>query len=200
MSASADDELVVEGTGAVAAPGAALATGAVDPTAVRSRPGLPAGNGDGNERWSRISTKWTEHAQDILSVAVGVTLIVMAAAILVASIVEFFHEVGPKGLTLAATDLLDKVLLVLIVVEIVHTVILSLRAHALSAQPFIVVGLVAVIRRILFALGSQEKLSAATLGIYIGMVAVFVAGLVAVELFGEGRRRGARDSSGRPLH
>ena len=171
----------------------------------RSRPyrdladGQPGG-GSGNERWSRLSTTWTEHAQDMVSAGVGITLIVMAAAILVASIVSFFHEVGPKGLTLAATDLLDKVLLVLIVVEIVHTVILSLRAHALAAQPFIVVGLVAVIRKILFELGSQQRLSTSTLGVYIGMVAVFVASLVAIELFGEGRRRGVPGGPGRGLH
>lgn len=133
---------------------------------------------------------WTERAQDLVSAVVGMTLIAMAAAILVASVVDFFTELRPRGLTIAGTDFLDKVLLVLIIVEIVHTVVLSLRAHALAAQPFIVVGLVAVIRKILFALGSQQKLDVATLGLYIGMVAVFVASLVAIEVFGEHRNVG----------
>ncbi len=62
-------------------------------------------------------------------------------------------------LTFAASDFLDKVLLVLILVEIVHTVVLSLQAHALSAQPFIVVGLVAVIRKILFTLSAGQSVS-----------------------------------------
>lgn len=156
--------------------------------------GSPETGHDGSESnwWSRNSSALTEHAQDIVSSAVAATLIVLAAAILVASVVDFFTTSHHKGLTLAATDFLDKVLLVLILVEIVHTVVLSLRAHALAAQPFIVVGLVAVIRKILFALGSQQKLSTATLGLYIAMVAVFVAALVAIEVFGGRRRPGAR--------
>lgn len=185
MDASAGNEL---GGGAPPGPGGGAAPGP---------PGRAPRGGAREPRWSQFSTAWTEHAQDIVSAAVGLTLIIMAAAILVASVVKFFDEVGPKGLTLAATDLLDKVLLVLIVVEIVHTVILSLRAHALAAQPFIVVGLVAVIRKILFDLGSEHKLSASTLGLYIGMVAVFVASLVAIEVFGErGRRDAPSDETG----
>lgn len=136
--------------------------------------------------WTRYTTVLTEHAQDVVSAVVAASLIVLAGGILVASIVNFFTVKG--GLETRATDFLDKMLLVLILVEIVHTVVLSLRAHALAAQPFLVVGLVAVIRRILLALGSQEHLSATTLGIYVAMVGVFVAALVAIEVFG-GRRR-----------
>ncbi|MGH9088425.1 MAG: phosphate-starvation-inducible PsiE family protein [Acidimicrobiales bacterium] len=181
MDASAGNEPIVTDATADATPEPATTEPVPAPVGGRAR--------DVEEpRWSRFSTKWTEHAQDAVSAVVAVTLIVMAGAILIASIVNFFHELHPKGLTLAATDLLDKVLLVLIVVEIVHTVILSLRAHALAAQPFIVVGLVAVIRKILFALGSQQKLSTPTLGLYIGMVAVFVASLVAIEVFGANKR------------
>ncbi len=137
--------------------------------------------------WSRKSSSWTEHAQEIVSSAVAFSLIVLAAGILVASIVDFFTGAHKQGLEVAATDFLDKVLLVLILVEIVHTVVLSLRAHALAAQPFIIVGLVAVIRKILFALGSGQRISTPTLGLYIGMVATFVAALVAIEVWG-GRR------------
>ncbi len=132
--------------------------------------------------WTRYTTALTEHAQDVVSALVAALLIALAGAILVASIVNFFTST--RGLQIRATDFLDNMLLVLILVEIVHTVVLSLRAHALAAQPFIVVGLVAVIRKILFALGSQQKLDPTTLGIYVAMVAVFVSALVAIEVFG----------------
>ena len=150
---------------------------------VSGRPPNESGN-----LWNRNWSVWTEHAQDVVSSLVAATLILLAAAILVASVVDFFTTSHHKGLEIAATDFLDKVLLVLILVEIVHTVVLSLKAHALAAQPFIVVGLVAVIRKILFALGSQQRLGAETLGLYIAMVAVFVSALVAIDVFG-GRRR-----------
>jgi uncharacterized membrane protein (DUF373 family) len=99
-----------------------------------------------------------EHAQDVVTLTVGIVLLVLAAVLLVSGIVDFLD--GSSGpISSAAPILLDRMLLVLILVEIVHTVVLSLRAHRLVAQPFIVVGLVAVIRRILFVLtpGSEVK-------------------------------------------
>ena len=79
--------------------------------------------------------------------------------------------------------LLDRVLLVLILVEIVHTVVLSLRAHRLAAQPFIVVGLVAVIRRILFLLSNEHTIPTTELGLLLGMVVAFVVAYLAVSHF-----------------
>lgn len=152
----------------------------------------PAGSRHWSRRWRQLSTTLTEGAQDVVSAAVGLTLIVLAGGILVSSIVDFFRSQPHLALTVDATDLLDKLLLVLILVEIVHTVVLSLRAHALAAQPFIVVGLVAVIRKVLFALSSQKNLSTSQLWLYMGMVAVFVASLVAVQLL-SARRTGSTD-------
>jgi uncharacterized membrane protein (DUF373 family) len=125
-----------------------------------------------------------EHAQDAVTVTVGIVLIVLAGVLMVSGIVDFLD--GSSGpITLAAPILVDRVLFVLILVEIVHTVVLSLRSHRLVAQPFIVVGLVAVIRRILFVLtpGSQISASTSELALLVAMVAVFVAGLIAVRRF-----------------
>jgi uncharacterized membrane protein (DUF373 family) len=51
-----------------------------------------------------------------------------------------------------ATDMLrilDELLLVLMLVEILHTVRISIRSHILVIEPFLVVGLIASIRRML---------------------------------------------------
>jgi uncharacterized membrane protein (DUF373 family) len=137
----------------------------------------------------RNSVWLLEHTQDVLTVAVGVILIGLAAVVLVSSIIDALD--GTDGsVSKAAPQLLDQVLLVLILVEIVYTVVLSLRAHRLVAQPFIVVGLIAVIRRILFVFtpGSKITASATQLALLIGMVAVFVASLIAVSIFEKGER------------
>ncbi len=165
------------------APGPAQDAGGQDPAAGR----LPGTAG---------SVIWAlEHSQDFITVFVGVALILLAAVLLVSGIVDFTSQVSHStdisaAISAAAPLLLDRVLLVLILVEIVHTVVLSLRAHRLVAQPFIVVGLVAVIRRILFvlSLSGQAKVSVSTseLALLIAMVVVFVAGLIAVSRF-EGR-------------
>ena len=71
----------------------------------------------------------------------------------------------------------------LILVEIVHTVVLSLRAHHLVAQPFIIVGLVAVIRRVLVVLSGTPTVPTSELALLIAMIFVFVAALLAVNWF-----------------
>jgi uncharacterized membrane protein (DUF373 family) len=124
-----------------------------------------------------------EHAQDLVTVAVGVVLIVLAAVLAVSGVVDFVRDVQKVSVAAAAVNLLDRVLLVLILVEIVHTVVLSLRAHRLAAQPFIVVGLVAVIRRILFLLSNENTIPTAELALLIGMVVAFVAAYLAVSYF-----------------
>ena len=129
-----------------------------------------------------------EHAQDMVTVAVGMVLVILAAILLVSGIAGFVHvllatRISEKSVVAAATTLLDEVLLVLILVEVVHTVVLSLRSHRLVAQPFIIVGLVAVIRKILFVLSGEKLPGASVLALLIAMVAVFIVGLIAVSRF-----------------
>jgi uncharacterized membrane protein (DUF373 family) len=124
-----------------------------------------------------------EHAQDLVSVIVGMVLIVLAGAELVSGVVGFFADLNKTSIEPAGINLLDRVLLVLILVEIVHTVVLSLRAHHLVAQPFIIVGLVAVIRRILVVLSGTGTVPTPQLALLVAMIFVFVAALLAVTWF-----------------
>ncbi len=151
-----------------------------------ARPGSP-------RRWPGIPSVqgsiWLlENLQDVVTVTVGLILVVLAGVLLVAGLVDFAN--GTYGSVIdAGSHLLDDVLLVLILVEIVHTVVLSLRSHRLVAQPFIVVGLIAVIRRILFVLNPVTNITVSTseLALLIAMVAVFVASLIAVNIFEKDR-------------
>lgn len=148
------------------------------------RPGRPGGP----VRPRGLSgTIWVlEHAQDYVAGVVGVALILLAAVLIVSGLIGFVHDLVTKNVLAAATGLLDRLLLVLIVAEIVHTVVLSLRAHRLVAQPFIVVGLVAVIRKILLVLSSETgetSVNTTQLWLLIAMVVAFVAGLIAVSRF-----------------
>ena len=130
-----------------------------------------------------------EHAQDVITIAVGILLILISAVLLVSGVADFFHAMtttrilSTESILNAVTGFLDEILLVLILVEIVHTVVLSLHSHRLVAQPFIVVGLIAVIRKILFVLSGQKTVSTSVLGLLIAMTAVFILGLIAVSRF-----------------
>src|SRR6202041_3782557 len=59
--------------------------------------------------------------------------------------------IGLSHWTVAAQTLrvLNQLLIVLLLVEILHTVRISIRSHTLVTEPFLIVGLIATIRRIL---------------------------------------------------
>jgi uncharacterized membrane protein (DUF373 family) len=134
-----------------------------------------------------------EHVQDLVSVIVGVLLAALSAVVLVVGIVDFFRDITSRvAVETAGINLLNRMLLVLILVEIMHTVVLSLRAHHLVAQPLLSVGLVAVIRKILFVLSSEEPVSTAELALLIAMIAVFVAALILVSRYDPAEREVSR--------
>lgn len=130
-----------------------------------------------------------------MTAVVGGVLIVLAGILLVTAVASFIHQMfrslSASALAAAAVSLVDQVLLVLILVEIVYTVVLSLQTHRLQALPFLVVGLVAVVRKILLLLSGHEEVGTAQLALLIGLTAVFVAGLIAVSLFQRGALPGA---------
>jgi uncharacterized membrane protein (DUF373 family) len=148
-----------------------------------SEPAKPASSEHGS-RGMAAAVWLLEHTQDVVTVVIGVVLLFLAGALLVSGLMKF-AETASAGIPRAATVLLDRALFVLILIEIVHTVVLSLQAHRLIAQPFVVVGLVAVIRRILLLLSSTSSapIDHVELGLLIAMVAVFVAALIAVNRF-----------------
>ncbi|HVG79619.1 MAG TPA: phosphate-starvation-inducible PsiE family protein [Patescibacteria group bacterium] len=107
-----------------------------------SRTGRPD---DAREWVARIFTR----AEDVVYVGVGVLLAASALALLVTSAFGFVQSVLNGALAGRVVDLLDQILLVFMIVEILYTVQISFREHALIPEPFLIVGLIAGIRRAL---------------------------------------------------
>jgi uncharacterized membrane protein (DUF373 family) len=62
---------------------------------------------------------------------------------------ETWHQWTAVSDTELVLRVLDQLLVVLMLVEILHTVRISIRSHTLVTEPFLVVGLIASIRRVL---------------------------------------------------
>ena len=90
-------------------------------------------------------------AERLMFAVVGLLLAVVALTVAArAVLVVYSLIVSPPSQTIPLTSsFLDLVLLVLMLAELIHTVALSLRGVVISATPFLIVGLIAVIRRIL---------------------------------------------------
>jgi uncharacterized membrane protein (DUF373 family) len=107
---------------------------------------VPRGGGASARDW--IARSFT-HVEDILYVALGVLLAAGALVLLADAALTFVTNLVAGTLPARIIGLLDRVLLVLMFAEILYTVQVSFREHALVPEPFLVVGLIAAIRRVL---------------------------------------------------
>jgi uncharacterized membrane protein (DUF373 family) len=87
--------------------------------------------------------------EDIVYVGLGVLLAGIVLSLLVSSCVAFAKSLLTGSVGASVGVLLDQILLVLLLVELLYTVQVSFREHALVPEPFLLVGLISVIRRIL---------------------------------------------------
>ena len=98
------------------------------------------------------------HFEDVVYVGLGLLLAYSAAALLVTGAHALWLSVLGGAPVNAIIDLLDHSLLILMIVELLYTVQVSFRAHALVPEPFLVVGLIAAIRRILVVTAQSSRL------------------------------------------
>jgi phosphate starvation-inducible membrane PsiE len=87
--------------------------------------------------------------EDAVYIGLGLLLAYSAAALLITAVVALVHTAMAGAPVPSIIDLLDRSLLVLMIVELLYTVKVSFREHALLPEPFLVVGLIAATRRIL---------------------------------------------------
>ena len=107
---------------------------------------MPRATGASARDW--IARSFT-HVEDVLYVALGVLLAAGALVLLADATLTFVANLFAGTLPARIIGLLDRVLLVLMFAEILYTVQVSFREHALVPEPFLVVGLIAAIRRVL---------------------------------------------------
>jgi len=87
--------------------------------------------------------------EDVVYVGLGLLLAGSSLALLVSGLINFGQNLMAGSLTINIVALLDRVLLILLVVELLYTVQVSFREHALMPEPFLLIGLIAGIRRVL---------------------------------------------------
>jgi uncharacterized membrane protein (DUF373 family) len=85
--------------------------------------------------------------EDVVYISLGLLLTASAFTLLVTGVVEFGRNVWAGKPHII--ELLDRILLILLIVELLYTVQVSFREHTLVPEPFLLVGLISVIRRVL---------------------------------------------------
>lgn len=108
------------------------------------------------QRWLSVSFSLIE---DIIYVGLGLLLAGVAGALLITEIIYFIQYIAAGALSENVVMLLDRILLIIIFAEVLYTVQVSLRQHVLQPGPFLVVGLIAVTRRILVLTAELPKMA-----------------------------------------
>ncbi len=97
--------------------------------------------------------------EDVVYIGLGLLLSLTALALLWLGLKAFVGAAFSHAIPGALVGLLDQVLLILLVIELLYTVQVSFfREHGLLAEPFLVVALIAVIRRVLVLTAEMPKL------------------------------------------
>jgi hypothetical protein len=94
-----------------------------------------------------VSTAFAR-VQDVVYVGLGVLLAVTAVTLLVHGGIDLVGAVVEGDVRLVVS-LLDRTLLTLMIVELLYTVQVSFSEHTLRPEPFILIALIAAVRRIL---------------------------------------------------
>lgn len=102
------------------------------------------------DRTRTVITRVFRLLEDVIFVGLGVLLAGTALYLLAAAAGHFGRHLFAFTLTGGAViTLIEELLLVLLVVEILYTVQVSFREHTLAPEPFLLIGLIAGVRRVL---------------------------------------------------
>lgn len=122
--------------------------------------------------------------EDVAYVVLGLILAISALGLLVTVALSLGQALLSVNLSEKIVGLLDQVLLILMIVEILYTVQVSFREHTLVAEPFLIVGLIAAVRRVLILTAEFSKPAEVVEAIFrnamfeLGLLTVLILALV----------------------
>ena len=111
-----------------------------------------------NNQRSFKPAKFLKQIESGVLFVIAIVLALLAILLLFSSVQALYVAVVGGQIRDQAIEILDSVLLVMMTMEIVYTVTLSLESHKLVAEPFLVVGAIAAIRRMLVITAESTKL------------------------------------------
>jgi hypothetical protein len=160
--------------------------------------GKPAPSGD---HALRVTTTMFLNIEHGIYAVLGIVLALTALLTLADTIRELWSAIVTWSMTDTILVIVDRLLVVLMLAEILHTVRVSLSSGVLSCEPFLIVGLIASIRRVLVITlesaqadptqGPENSLSAAfqssmiELGVLAGLILIMVVSIYLMRRSGE---------------
>jgi len=146
--------------------------------------------------------RWYTFVEDAVYVGLGILLAGLVVSLLIATFISFGKSAIAWSITSRMATLLDQILLILLLVELLYTVQVSFREHALVPEPFLLVGLISAIRRVLILTAVMGESGATTttpsqpfvleLAVLAGLILALAVSLVLLRRRSDERPRTAR--------
>jgi len=124
------------------------------------------------------------HVELGIYLILAMLLVATALGALAAAAKQLWSAIGHGTVAVEIPRVLNGLLIVLIAVEILHTVRISIRSHMLVIEPFLVVGIIASIRRILVVTLEAAALTKEGQWTSAGASDVFRASMIELGLLG----------------
>ena len=127
--------------------------------------------------------------EDFIYVIVALLLTASAVLLIYNEFISFPEFFKAENQVQTIIEIISKTLLLVMVLEILYTVRITIKEHVLCSEPFLIVGLIAAIRRILIISVEtayfQEKIDMYMLeiGVLSGMILVFVVSIVLLKKY-----------------
>ena len=104
---------------------------------------------DEKGRTTGFTTDAIRYVENAVYAALGVLLSITALLALGSAAVLLWNALRDWSTTTAIFAVIDRLLLVFMLIEILHTIRTSIQSHTLTCEPFLIVALIASIRRVL---------------------------------------------------
>jgi uncharacterized membrane protein (DUF373 family) len=112
-------------------------------------------------RLTKIASAIFLHTEHAIYAALGILLALTALVALIEAAGMTWEAMKALGGAQQILEVIDRLLFLLMLIEILHTVRVSMRSGTLTCEPFLIVGLIASIRRVLvITLQSSEIMHA----------------------------------------
>ena len=111
-----------------------------------------------------------QRVEHVLYRAAAFLLVIAAVALLVTAVLETLST-WTSGVDQAIVRLLDRVLLALMLAEITYTLSQAERTHTLTTTPFLVIGIIAAVRRMLIVTAESVGRTDLHSGVFLGGLA-----------------------------
>ena len=99
--------------------------------------------------YKKFAEAFFKISENIIYLIIGILLIATAIFLVINTISNLIKYPGTDDFVIWIVTILDRTLLMLMVIEILYTVRVSFKDHLLKPEPFLIVGLIATIRRVL---------------------------------------------------